>query len=418
MPLKSTLKRNSKPVPKDYHKILGVDYTADKDEIKKAYRVLAKKYHPDMNPSPGADEIFMEITEAYDMLSSRPEGQNMSPPDMHQQEKEDIRRRAAEHARMKYQKFARQHEAFQASGFYDISLLFKFIGRVIFLMITLFFWFFPILISFFEWRFIFLGAITWPVALFFTKYIREHGRRYFRTGKFYYTFSRLKDHLTTQTPDPQYKCFYCKGKMADSKPYKIYLLKVKDAKVNNQGPFLHQVQYRRTYKTIKIPRSQKALVNHSVASAIKVLCVFVLPFFLPFSIHWRLAIGIYCGLALSALFGWLARTKSKTAYLFNRSILYKIIIWNLVLFGFTNYNLGWHSLRTYDAINAVIFILIMFDPLYEQIAKSKKGKGHYRLRPFSDDYREMDKYFDHRYQYQIDVPVWTVVYPLIKWVFG
>jgi molecular chaperone DnaJ len=53
----------------DYYKILGVAKSADEKELKKAYRKLALKYHPDKNPSPEALEKFKEINEAYDCLS-------------------------------------------------------------------------------------------------------------------------------------------------------------------------------------------------------------------------------------------------------------------------------------------------------------------------------------------------------------
>lgn len=55
---------------RDYYEVLGVDRTADDSAIKKAYRKLAKKYHPDTNAgSAQAEERFKEVTEAYDILS-------------------------------------------------------------------------------------------------------------------------------------------------------------------------------------------------------------------------------------------------------------------------------------------------------------------------------------------------------------
>ena len=55
---------------KDYYKILGVSQDASKDEIRKAYRKLAKKYHPDRNKgSDTAQEKFKDISEAYNVLS-------------------------------------------------------------------------------------------------------------------------------------------------------------------------------------------------------------------------------------------------------------------------------------------------------------------------------------------------------------
>ena len=54
---------------RDYYEILGVDKGTDEKEVKKAYRRVAMKYHPDRNPDdPDADEKFKEATEAYDVL--------------------------------------------------------------------------------------------------------------------------------------------------------------------------------------------------------------------------------------------------------------------------------------------------------------------------------------------------------------
>ncbi|MFI3263120.1 MAG: DnaJ domain-containing protein, partial [Rikenellaceae bacterium] len=56
---------------RDYYEVLGVDKSASADEIKKAYRKAAIKYHPDKNPGDKeAEDKFKEAAEAYDVLSN------------------------------------------------------------------------------------------------------------------------------------------------------------------------------------------------------------------------------------------------------------------------------------------------------------------------------------------------------------
>lgn len=59
----------------NYYNILGVQENADQETIKKAYRLLAKKYHPDRNKEPGAEERFKKITQAYEVISDPPRRQ-------------------------------------------------------------------------------------------------------------------------------------------------------------------------------------------------------------------------------------------------------------------------------------------------------------------------------------------------------
>jgi curved DNA-binding protein len=77
---------------KDYYSVMGVDRKASDEEIKKAYRRLARKYHPDVSKEPGAEEKFKELGEAYetlkdpekraayDQLGSHRPGQDFRPP--------------------------------------------------------------------------------------------------------------------------------------------------------------------------------------------------------------------------------------------------------------------------------------------------------------------------------------------------
>lgn len=63
------IQRIIKTVARDYYKVLGVERDASAQDIKRAYRKLARELHPDINPSPEASERFKEVTAVYDVLS-------------------------------------------------------------------------------------------------------------------------------------------------------------------------------------------------------------------------------------------------------------------------------------------------------------------------------------------------------------
>ena len=77
----------------DYYKTLGVDKKASQEDIKKAYRKLARQYHPDTNKDAGAEERFKQISEAYDALGGPGEAQEVRPRRLALRRRQPVRRR-------------------------------------------------------------------------------------------------------------------------------------------------------------------------------------------------------------------------------------------------------------------------------------------------------------------------------------
>lgn len=129
-----------------YHKILGLKPGASKNQIKNAYRKLAKEFHPDKNKSENSHEKFLEISEAYEVLydgkiakrkakkyaqktqSSREKYWHVYRPPNNQRERVEWERvdaerrqyykeKAERNAQKRYQTFKDEHDAFTKSSF-------------------------------------------------------------------------------------------------------------------------------------------------------------------------------------------------------------------------------------------------------------------------------------------------------------
>lgn len=118
-----------------YYRILELNERSTVEEIKHAYRRLVKVYHPVVNKSPNAYEKFIEISEAYEILmheATFAKNQPEENQDFNYEEfLREVREAAKRRARMRYEKFQREHEAFRESGLYDLTLLFKYMGPFI-----------------------------------------------------------------------------------------------------------------------------------------------------------------------------------------------------------------------------------------------------------------------------------------------
>jgi hypothetical protein len=108
----------------DYYLVLGLSTDASVEEIKKAYRSKARLYHPDVNHSPEAKDLFIAITEAYDFLISNhekirrnEEAYNQAMDDWKKYRQTRSRRRANAYARTSY-------SAFRNTSFYKTTRIF------------------------------------------------------------------------------------------------------------------------------------------------------------------------------------------------------------------------------------------------------------------------------------------------------
>jgi hypothetical protein len=110
----------------DYYKELGIDGGADAEEVKKAFRQKAKRFHPDLNSAPGAQEEFIRVHTAYEMVMAHLEGKRSKafydePVSFAAAEvamrRQAMKNRAENYARMKYEEFVKECKAYHNSPY-------------------------------------------------------------------------------------------------------------------------------------------------------------------------------------------------------------------------------------------------------------------------------------------------------------
>jgi hypothetical protein len=415
-----------------YYAVLQLDEHATPEEIKKAYRRLAKQYHPDVNKSPDAHDRFIEITEAYEFLinhwpghitgSGNKGSQNQGYTDYRWTEeyerfRKESREKAQRQARMRYEKFRKQHEAFQESGLNDIGLWLTVFIRIVGIVLLLFLFFTPIVSAYYSgWPMIFLAFLTWPFAAIIAWYIHDNRKRYFIPGQFYYTPQRIR-HLYSDTHQTAQPCYYCRSKYANSQSYRIELLKLKDLKYGSKGFRQHTVNYVNQQVAIMVPRSRKAFILHSVSIFTKLTAILGCLFFLDISsILWRIIIGMLAGGLVSRLLLLLTRTRSNISYLVSYGMILRVGVWLLSIFLVSRFSFDPFDIATTDSIYFVITSIIIFDSFLMQLVGFIFGK--YAALPVTMQYPDVMQKFHEGYSVYNDVPVISVVYPIFRWVFG
>lgn len=114
----------------DYYKVLGLRQGASDDDIRKAYRKKAMEYHPDRNPSPDAQEMFIRITEAYEYLTTHPYRRNITEEEVRANyqawvdyRRTEARRRAEAYAKASYAEF-RKSPIYRSTTVIDGTMVF------------------------------------------------------------------------------------------------------------------------------------------------------------------------------------------------------------------------------------------------------------------------------------------------------
>jgi len=417
---------------KDYYSILEIANNASKSEIRRAYRRLAKKYHPDVNKANDAHERFIEITEAYEILINQSYRFYKTPTvtttdewrdaeyrknQEYEKFRQEAREKAQRQAKMRYEEFHQQNEVFQKSGFNDLILLFKISTRILAIFIFLLLFLLPVYAAFFfDWTGIFILFITWPFAGIIGWNIFDNRKSYFLPGKFYYGPNEIKK-LFVETSTTDKLCYFCKSKPANSKPLKIEFLKLKDIKLRIDGFRQYRANYINEKATILVPRSRKAFIVHTSNTIIKVGAILSCMLFLDISSFlWRIIIGIVSGGIISVIVLIICRTKSNVSFLYNFNLILRVGIWLLLIFNLSTFSFDPFNIRTSDFVYFAVTAIIIFDCILMQLIDLIPGK--YISKLLISQYSEVKKQLDSGYRVYNDIPVFSVIYPLFKWIFG
>jgi len=410
-----------------YYKILDLKPGATQEDIKQAFRKKALLYHPDRNPAEDAQTSFVAAYEAYEILTSV--AQNRQFHDVHAKFREkrnnkeyydylrDIRRRAREQSQMKYEKWREQHEAYKKSGIYDALLVLNMFSRYVLVIVAVGMIIIPIYLSFTVDAYIFFAMMFfWIIGISSLVYIYSNRKHFFKKQAFYYKNPReFWKGIQYVSKRNDQDCYYCKGYAADARPYKHSMLKVSDIKLSNSGPLLHNVNYRRKYHELNIPRGKKALIMHRTTSMIKILAIIVSLVILDLdSILWRAVIGGIIGGIVSTILLFVTRTRSNHTWLLTPVILTKLIIILVVLFFLSTFLEG--NVYTSEFLPAfMIILLFLLDILVEPLLSLLLGKND--RRPLIHQPSPFREYYEKGYRNYLDIPIWTIIYPLFRWLF-
>ena len=195
------------------------------------------------------------------------------------------------------------------------------------------------------------------------------------------------------------------------------MLKVRDIQLENHGPFMHSVGYKRKYHEVVIPRSAHAYRVHFILGFVKpAVLIFSLIFFPVPSFVWRLVLGVASACLVSALVLLITLTRSKTSYLLNPFLIVKLSIWLVVIISQTTWYPGMVFYTTPMLGFFIALLLFFLDMVLDLIFRIFPFYPKIYL-PLTKQPPVVIKLFRNGYQNYLDIPVWSTLYPFFRWLF-
>lgn len=403
-------------------KILGIKPGVSEKEIKKAYRKLAMKHHPDRNKASNAEAKFQEITMAYHYLLESHEDEGMQDY-MSRAETADIIRRERqkvwEYAERRRKKQEEADAKFRATWMYDVLILLKYAFHGLVLLFSVAAVVTPIILALVIEPAVLAATIYFIIiGAFLLWYIYERRKTWFKLGNLNTLRSKLLDALRMpkEKASNDY-CCYTSGQPANGNSYTIGLLKILDIKVASFGALNHEAKYDRKAKKVVLTRSLKAEYWHRVSSYIKLLSLLACLIFFPVtSILWRVIAGLILGGLISFFVLKFVRVRSKTSYLFTSALISKLLVWIGALLGISSFGPGFDidlSGIIYLVLGGLFFLLDMvFDLLFGLFPFYKNMQ-----KPVTKQGKVLNSLYMKGYQNFMEYPVYSIFFPLLKWLF-
>ncbi len=410
-----------------YYKILGVKPGAEEKEVKKAYRALALKYHPDVSRDPNANEKFHLICEAYEVILNDIQRQTRVVADgsedsdseydlSYEEIIREARARAYERAKMRYDKIKAEKEFFENN---DLVILLKYLGHYLALPLALALIIVPLVYAFLKDFAIIFGAMFfWIIGIILLSHIYSKRATWFRPGNISTRWADVKDFFRVKEDiKSNAKCFYTGKERANSLPFRFQMLKVRNITYRNYGAFHHQVGYDRKYKEVLIPRSARAYRIHFILSFLKPSLFLSALVLLPApSLTWRVLIAFLITVVISNAVLLISGVRSKTSYLFTPLVVIKLGIWFVVLINQTLYYPRLILITPEYFFSVVFFMLLFLDMVLDLLLRLLPFYARLHI-PILVQPGAVINLYSRGYQNYLDVPVWSTLYPLVRWFF-